>query len=235
MCWSVATGVAEGMFGLLWYDRMGLEMKQMAFLSWHAQLGLITLPFWGFLADKYGQKRILIWSSLGVFWQPLLSVWAQPGFVLPIYIDGFLSGLFWPAVAITQTNMIYAQSRSEERGSYFAYQAAFTGLVRFGAMMLGGALAQYAMKVNHNDPHIWDLWNLKIYDAHIPIVLSFVLRTLSLGLLFGLAETKLEHSAPPSGRATFKEMMRILGAYNALKEIHRRFVGERSWNLQSKV
>lgn len=226
MCWSVATGVAEGMFGLLWYTRMGLEMKQMAVLSWYAQLGLITLPFWGYLADRYGQKRILIWSTLGVFWQPLLSVWAQPGFILPIYIDGFLSGLFWPAVGITQTNLIYSQSRSEQRSSYFAYQAAFTGLIRFGAMLIGGAIAQYSMKINNNDPHIWDLWGLTIYDAHIPIVLSFVLRTLCLGLVFGLTEVKSEYSIP-TPRSALKEMMRILGAYDRLKEFQRKFMGGR--------
>lgn len=235
VCWSIATGVAEGMFGLLWYDRMGIDMKELAYMSWVAQLGLITLPLWGFMADKYGQKRILIWATLGVFWQPLLSVWAQPGFIFPIYLDAFLSGLFWPAVAVTQTNLIYAHSRSEERGSYFAYQAAFTGLVRFGAMMLGGAIAQYALKVNHNNPHIADLWDLKIFDAHLPIVLSFVLRTLCIALVFGLAEAKLEHSKPPSARATFKEMMRILGTYNTLKALQRMLLTDRSGNVPFKV
>ncbi len=109
-----------------------------------ALMSLLSMPLWGTLTDKFGNKPLLAIGALGVVPLPIywaLTTPAKPGLSLfliqAINVQG---GLFWAGVGLTQFNLLIRSAPSDKTPIYAATMAAVTGLTGGLAPLLGGAM-----------------------------------------------------------------------------------------------
>jgi len=119
---------------------------------------LASMPLWGYLADKYGNKPVLMISCGLVLVPPLLWILAAPDGIsglwaydsagglrlsvtkLIVVVLNLFSGLGWAGVGLTQFNLMIGSSPAEKRTVYVSAIAAISGLAGGLAPLAGGAL-----------------------------------------------------------------------------------------------
>ena len=119
---------------------------------------LASMPLWGYLADKYGNKPVLMISCGLVLVPPLLWILAAPDGIaglwgydaqgdlrvsvtkLIVMTLNLFSGLGWAGVGLTQFNLMIGASPAEKRTVYVSAIAAISGLAGGLAPLAGGAL-----------------------------------------------------------------------------------------------
>ena len=119
---------------------------------------LASMPLWGYLADKYGNKPVLMISCALVLVPPLLWILAAPDGIsglwaydshhglrvsvtkLIIIVLNFIAGLGWAGVGLTQFNLMIGAAPAEKRTVYVSAIAAISGLAGGIAPLVGGAL-----------------------------------------------------------------------------------------------
>lgn len=122
--------------------------------------GLAAMPLWGYLADKYGNRPVLLISLVIAIVPPILwcmtSPDAFPGFFtfgtsgqlivsqskLIIALLNVFSGVGWSGVGLTQFNMMIGFAPREQRTVYIAAVSAVVGIAGGVSPLLGGALMQ---------------------------------------------------------------------------------------------
>jgi HEAT repeat protein len=143
----VGQGLA-GQFFLAWQvDKHALALPYLATQmlgAVAAGAGLATTPVWGYLADKYGGRPVLMIASWGVLAAPFLWLFTEPGAlwtnIALIVLINILSGACWAAVGLTQFNLLLGLAGPAERATYVAVFSAFTGVVGGIAPVVGGLL-----------------------------------------------------------------------------------------------
>lgn len=119
---------------------------------------LASMPLWGYLADKYGNKPVLMISCALVIAPPLLWILAAPDGIpglwaygaggglrvsatkLVIVVLNLIAGFGWAGVGLTQFNLVIGASPAEKRTVYVSAIAAISGLAGGLAPLAGGAL-----------------------------------------------------------------------------------------------
>ncbi|MBL8086775.1 MAG: MFS transporter [Chthonomonas sp.] len=90
----------------------------------HAVGQLIMARWWGFFADKYGNKPVLAILTIGIVLSPVCWFFTQPDSLLLnslILIPGHVfSGMIWGGVGAVQLNLVIASAKPEERANYIA-------------------------------------------------------------------------------------------------------------------
>lgn len=171
-------------------------------------LTLVSLPLWGYLTDKMGNRALLVLGVCGVFTLPLGWMFTtpdRPGLSLllltAVNVGG---GLFWSLVGLTQFNLLIGLSPSEKTSVYVATMAAATGLAGGLAPLLGGVV----MRLLHD----WQahLFGVTFFNFQVTFLISALLRIGALPLLWKLAEPQsistravlhqLRHANPRSFR-----------------------------------
>lgn len=107
----------------------------------HAFGNVLAAKFWGYLADRYGNKPVLYLVGVGLAFTPLMWLFCEPNqtvrnaaILLPIHI---LVGATWSGVALCQFNLLLATAKPEERANYLSVSLTVQSLVGFVAPMLG--------------------------------------------------------------------------------------------------
>jgi MFS family permease len=112
----------------------------------HAIGNLASAAAWGFLADKYGNKPVLVLSGFGLTLTPVMWLFCQPGqtlynalILIPSHL---LVGAVWAGVGLCQFNLLLSTADPKDRpnfiGSALALQAVVGGIAPLcGAWMLG--------------------------------------------------------------------------------------------------
>ena len=211
IAFAFATGFTGGLYTAAMLDRFHISLMGMTSYGWIALvLTTITAPLWGRVADRLGNRVVLRIAWAGVFWQPLLFVftpYAMPhvmGFLpLTIIIDAIAGGIFWPAVSLSQTNLVIAEAPSQTRAGLFASLSALTGLISFIAIALGGILSKTI------GTNTFNLGIVILDDIRTPMVIGMCLRLLAGILLFRVQEPPRKR-APISGSQAFYTMWRLL-------------------------
>lgn len=105
---------------------------------------VVAAPFWGFLADRYGNKPILILSGLGIATNPIAWIFTIPGNPtqnIAVLLPGHLiMGFFWSGVTICQFNLLFATAKPEDRANYLGAGLALQSLAAGVAPMFGASL-----------------------------------------------------------------------------------------------
>ena len=119
---------------------------------------LASMPLWGYLADKYGNKPVLMISCGLVLVPPLLWILAAPDGIsglwaydphhglrlsltkLIIILLNLFAGFGWAGVGLTQFNLMIGAAPAEKRTVYVSAIAAISGLAGGIAPLAGGAL-----------------------------------------------------------------------------------------------
>ena len=137
-----------GQFFMAWQvDKTGLHLPYMAVQLLGAVASgasLATMPLWGYLADKYGGRPVLMIGSWLVLLSPILWCFTFPGHNWVNYplmvVMNIASGAGWAAVGLTQFNLLLSMTPDDKRGTYVAVFSAFTGIVGGISPIIGGAL-----------------------------------------------------------------------------------------------
>jgi HEAT repeat protein/Na+/melibiose symporter-like transporter len=134
--------------------RMPYLMVQVAGLIM-ALFSSLSMPFWGYLADKFGNRPLLLLSGLGVVFLPFLWFLTHPahygwsvGVILGIQV---LAGVLWAGVGLTQFNLNVAVAPPEQRALYMGALSAIVAVTTGLANLLSGAAMEW-MKPYVPDP-----------------------------------------------------------------------------------
>jgi MFS family permease len=140
--WALVTGISAPFFNAYGIQDLKLSYAMLAiFTIVTSAVALGTQPLIGRLQDRYGDKRVLVGSVIGVVLLPWGWVVATPTFLLPLWLNAVGSGIFWPGITQGLVNLLMDRAPSEGRGAYVAAFGAMSGLGTFVASMLGGAIA----------------------------------------------------------------------------------------------
>jgi hypothetical protein len=154
--------------------------------------GLIAQPFFGYLADRYSNKSILLLTSLFASLIPFLYIFMTPRFPIfsrvLLYLVNIFAGAIWAGIMLTQFNLLLMFSPSLKRMSYVGVHSAFVSLTGAISPFLGGLIVN-ALKDFQISFLAIDLTNIKIL-----FTLSTALRLLSLSLLKIIKEYREEES-----------------------------------------
>jgi HEAT repeat protein/MFS family permease len=104
-------------------------------------------PFCGYLADKYGNKPLLIMAGFLLTVTPAQWLFCYPNLnlhntavLIPLSI---LGGVVWAAVNLTQFNLVLATSPPEDRASYLGVALTVQNVVGFISPLLGALAMSY--------------------------------------------------------------------------------------------
>ncbi|NJR52294.1 MAG: MFS transporter, partial [Leptolyngbyaceae cyanobacterium CSU_1_3] len=128
-------------------DDLGLDVSWVTiYNSLTAGANLLMLVFWGRLADRYGNRALLLLVGILVAVTPLLwlvtgadtlSIWLW----LPLL--HILAGGTWAAIDLCNNNIQLGIAPVSNQASYFAVAAAIAGLSGALGTTAGGFLAQF--------------------------------------------------------------------------------------------
>ncbi|MRR10840.1 MFS transporter, partial [bacterium] len=157
----------------------------------------------GKVIDRIGTRPVLAFNIMGIFLLPLFWLFATPTFYLPIWVDAFLTGLFWPGFGLATFNLLLATAPEQNRTAYFAVQSVAAGAAVFVASLLGGwaatQLAGFRVVV----------LGQTLINFHLLFALSSLCRILLLPLAFRLREERAQPEAALLGLVGDKVFQRF--------------------------
>lgn len=105
---------------------------------------MLSMPLWGYLGDKFGNKPVMVLAVAGVATQPLPWIFcsrSQPVLSIALLaMNSLVGGVVWSGVGLLQFNMLIDCSPGERRSVYVGALSATTGLLGGLAPVLGGVL-----------------------------------------------------------------------------------------------
>ncbi|MBN2381709.1 MFS transporter [bacterium] len=140
--WSVLIGIGSPFYVAHMIKHLHMSFAHIALYSIVAGIfNLTTLPLWGKIIDRIGNRPVMAFNIIGVFSLPLFWLFATPSFILPIWIDALLSGLFWPGFTLAAFNLVLISSPEENRPAYLAVHSMVVGFALLIASLIAGLLA----------------------------------------------------------------------------------------------
>jgi MFS family permease len=144
--WMLAVHLSAPFFNLYLLDTLNLDVSLVTiYSSLQTGANLLMLIFWGKLADKIGNRSILIFVGLFVAITPLLwigignrelDIWLW----LPLL--HIFAGITWAAIDLCTTNMYLSIAPVVNQSIYFAIAAAVAGVSGALGTTVGGFIAQ---------------------------------------------------------------------------------------------
>jgi MFS family permease len=144
--WTFAVNLSSPFFNLYMLDNLHLDVSLVTLYgSLTAGANLLMLVVWGKLADRIGNRPLLVLVGILAAVTPLLwlgtgansaSVWVW----LPLV--HLFSGGTWAAIELCSNNIQMSVAPVRQPGVYFAIAAAITGLTGAMGTATGGFLAQ---------------------------------------------------------------------------------------------
>lgn len=146
--WMFAVNLSAPFFNLYMLDDLGLDVSWVTlYNSLTAGANLLMLLFWGRLADRFGNRVLLLLVGILVAVTPLLwlgagadplSIWLW----LPLL--HILAGGTWAAIDLCNNNIQLGIAPVRSQAAYFAVAAAVAGVSGAVGTTAGGFLAQFA-------------------------------------------------------------------------------------------
>ncbi|MEH1812804.1 MAG: MFS transporter [Nostoc sp.] len=146
--WTLAVNLSSPFFNLYMLDTLDLDVSYVTiYNSFQAGATLLMLILWGRLADKIGNRPILICIGILVAATPLLwlgisvnrlDIWLW----LPLL--HILIGGTWAAIDLCNNNIQLAIAPTKNQSIYFAIAAAAAGVSGALGTTIGSFIAQFA-------------------------------------------------------------------------------------------
>lgn len=184
--WYLTSGVASPFFMVFLLKNLSLPYSTIALYSIFA--GVMSLIFqllWGRAVDKFRSKPVLTMNFLCVAFLPLLWLFPTRTFLLPIWLDAALTGVFWPGVNLAVFNIVLSLSDNEEiKENYFAVFTFVTGMGGFISSLVGGYIANLLKDFR------MVIFGLNLINFHLLFIFATISRLLSLLFLRKVQEPK---------------------------------------------
>ncbi len=174
--WTFAVNLSTPFYSLYMLDNLHLDVGLVTlYSSLTSGANLLMLMLWGKLADRIGNRPILLWVGIVVAVTPLF--WLATGhnsasILIGLPLIHLLRGGTWAGIDLCIHNMQMSVAPARSQAGYFAIAAAITGVTGALGTTMGGFLAQL--------PSIGGLAGL--------FVISTVLRLLALLILVFVRE-----------------------------------------------
>lgn len=144
--WMFAVNLSAPFFNFYLLDTLQLDVTWVTlYNSLHSGAHLLMLMLWGRIADRIGNRSILIWVGILVAITPIL--WLSVGtrsldlwLILPLL--HVLAGATWAAIDLCSNNLQLGVAPTRHQSSYFAIVAAVAGVSGALGTTLGGTLAE---------------------------------------------------------------------------------------------
>jgi MFS family permease len=146
--WMFSVNLSAPFFNLYMLDNLALDVSWVTiYNSLTAGANLLMLIFWGKLADRVGNRFLLLTVGVLVAMTPILwlgtgtdalSIWLW----LPLL--HILAGGTWAAIDLCNNNIQLGIAPTQNQSSYFAIAAAIAGVSGALGTTAGGLLAQFA-------------------------------------------------------------------------------------------
>jgi MFS family permease len=117
--------------GYLWYT---------AFIVLNCLVVIISQPYWGKIADRYGNRTIMVITGVGIVFIPIfwMMAYSVPVMLAIAIYDGFIFG-GWSLVVF---NFMLATAPVDKRTNYFANHTLFVGLATVAGMLMGTIIVE---------------------------------------------------------------------------------------------
>ncbi|MDF5708661.1 MAG: MFS transporter [Nostoc sp. S4] len=145
--WTLAVNLSSPFFNLYMLDTLDLDVSYVTiYNSLQAGANLLMLILWGKLADKIGNRLILIYIGILVAATPLL--WLGIGFNhlnvwLWLPLLHILGGGTWAAIDLCSNNIQLAIAPTKNQSIYFATAAAVAGVSGALGITIGSLIVQF--------------------------------------------------------------------------------------------
>lgn len=194
-------------FAAPFYTVYALEDLHLSY-TWLQLLGgvaslaaLLSMPLWGYLSDRFGNKPLLTLAVVGVSLTPLPWLACNPDHrattLVILIANNLFGGVVWGGVGLLQFNMLIETTPSEGRSLYVGALSAASGIAGGLAPVVGGAMVE----VLRSTSMPWGMASAGAY--HVLFATNSALRLLTLPML---------QSIPAAARATPREVLERLGA-----------------------
>ncbi|AVH68013.1 MFS transporter [Nostoc sp. 'Peltigera membranacea cyanobiont' N6] len=146
--WNLAVNLSSPFFNLYMLDRLDLDVSYVTiYNSLQAGATLLMLILWGKLADKIGNRPILI--SIGVLVAATPPLWLGIGanhldIWLWLPLLHILAGGTWAAIDLCSNNIQLAIAPTQNQSIYFAIAAAVAGASGALGTTIGSFIIQFA-------------------------------------------------------------------------------------------
>ncbi len=149
--------------------------------------GFLVFRHWGFISDRFGNKRVLVVTGFLIPFIPLFWLFSSNFYYL--LIVEIFSGIVWAGFNLTTTNYVFDLVGSKNRMIYNAYYNVMTTIAVFLGALVGSCL------------HVVSLW-FGIHDITFLFSISFIFR-FAIALFFF---TKLKELRDVEGYHFFYEL-----------------------------
>jgi MFS family permease len=143
--WSFAVNVSAPFFNLYLLGDLNLDVSVVTLYgSLGAGANLLMLMFWGRLADRIGNRPLMITVGILVALTPLL--WLEAG-TAPIFLWVWfpllhiVGGATWAAIELCSGNLMMGVTPLRNQSLYFAIAAAVPGITGAMGITAGGFVA----------------------------------------------------------------------------------------------
>ncbi|MBD1907807.1 MFS transporter [Funiculus sociatus GB2-A5] len=143
--WSFAVNISAPFFNLYLLGDLNLDVSVVTlYNSLGAGANLLMLMFWGKLADRIGNRPLMISVGILVALTPLL--WLEAG-TAPIFLWAWfpllhiLGGATWAAIDLCSGNLMMGVTPLRNQSIYFAIAAAVPGITGAMGIAAGGYVA----------------------------------------------------------------------------------------------
>lgn len=162
---------------------------------------LVTMPLWGYLADRFGNKPLLTISLVGITLGPLpwLACTAEnrtAALVILIFSNLF-GGVVWAGAGLLGFNMLIETSPSEGRSLYVGALSAASGIAGGVAPVLGGLALEFYQALP------MERLGITLNGYHALFLANALIRLLTLPLI---------RAVPTPARASTKQVLGQLGS-----------------------
>jgi len=142
---------------------------------------ILMQPYWGKLADKFGDKTIMSVCNILIIFYPFFFLFVRNP--IDIILVNLYSGFAWSGFDLTSFNYLLDITPPEKRPAYIGNYKFMTGLALFAGPLIGGFLADFSTGIN------FLVWS----GLQIVFIVSFVLR----GLFTAIMLPSLEEARIP--------------------------------------
>jgi len=186
--WYLLAGIASPFYIVHMITNLKMSYSQIAYYTIIAGLiGMLCQLLWGKIIDRFKSKPVLVFNFFGAAFLPLLWLFATDVYLVPLWIDALLTGVFWSGINLGLFNIVFSLTDDKNaKESYFAIFTTLSGLCGFLASLLGGLTAQMLRDVTLH------IGSASFINYHFLFVFTSCARFISLIFLSGVKEKEAQ-------------------------------------------
>jgi len=198
--WYLLAGIASPFYLVHMLTNLNMSYSKIAIYSIIAGISSLVLQIlWGQAIDRLKSKPVLTINFFFWAFLPLIWLFATKEYLLPIWIDAFLTGIFWSGINLSLFNILFSLTEDKElKESYFAVFSTISGIFGFIASLSGGLIAQALAGIKIH------FLGLTLINYHLMFAFATCARLISL---FFLARVKEKEAYPTM------EALQLIGDY----------------------